>query len=298
MVKELVAYVFSLTYDRDYSSRQKWQLHKILEERTIPFENSSRKQELVDLLEEDDLKKRKQLKIENHTPNKKPRLRTPDIEYNYDRSKLRDQRATPGRVKRPRYEDMNIPDDVLGYFELNFTIPKEEKPKGRTNARQENELFKRNALLNPLTTFHDLYRCHEKGRQGSPTYDGAGYQLDWEKVNRWMKPQAYNKDRMVRNMDKALDKSEKEEALLFRVFFKDKKKLGLDDPYYIKGFVKDHISKDLSIPFHQIGPDEIMKWRDEGFERKSFKEWWKEPNEEELTRIENMEEGGSLRKDL
>ena len=36
---------------------------------------------------------------------RKPRLTTPDLEYDYDRSQLRDPRPTPGRRARPRWDD-------------------------------------------------------------------------------------------------------------------------------------------------------------------------------------------------
>lgn len=47
--------------------------------------------------------------------------------------------------------------------------------------------------MNPLSAFHDLDRCNQKGREGSPTYDSAGFQLDFNKVENWMKPTSYNK---------------------------------------------------------------------------------------------------------
>ncbi|KAH8161814.1 hypothetical protein CIB48_g6435 [Xylaria polymorpha] len=35
----------------------------------------------------------------------RPRLTTPDLEFDYDRSQLRDPRPTPGRTRQPRLEE-------------------------------------------------------------------------------------------------------------------------------------------------------------------------------------------------
>lgn len=42
--------------------------------------------------------------------------------------------------------------------------------------------------MNPAFAFHDIARCYKKGRNGSPTYEDAGFQLDYNKVCDWKKP--------------------------------------------------------------------------------------------------------------
>lgn len=57
-------------------------------------------------------KAKKSTKSNNETSEEnqpKPRLTTPDLEFDYDRSQLRDQRPTPGRKARPRYDCFSIP---------------------------------------------------------------------------------------------------------------------------------------------------------------------------------------------
>ncbi|KAI0426822.1 hypothetical protein F5Y09DRAFT_345265 [Xylaria sp. FL1042] len=160
----------------------------------------------------------------------KPRLTTPDLEFDYDQSQLRDPRPTPGRMRRPRLS---------------------ERPKGRLNAHQKDFLYKEQALLDPAMTFHSLNVCHKNGPHGQPTYDSAGFQLDFEKVAGWMKPTPYSKSRAVLGMQKALARREREKREVFESFF-----VNGDGPVSNAGsvvdYVKDHIPKDLSIPWHQI----------------------------------------------
>jgi hypothetical protein len=86
-----------------------------------------------------------------------------------------------------------------------------------------NSWYAKQALADPSYTFHDLHVCHKKGRNGSPTYDEAGFQLDWDKVDKWMKPQSYSKSRAVNGMNRALERAAKEEKLTYEAFFIDGK---------------------------------------------------------------------------
>ncbi|KAM0543653.1 hypothetical protein ACHAO7_009275 [Fusarium culmorum] len=97
----------------------------------------------------------------------KPTLTEKDLEFDFDHSQIRDPRRTPGRVKRPRYEERDLSEEWLSKFHIpNHKIPHTD----------------------PLYTFYDLHKCHQKGPNGSPTYDSAGFQLDYKKVKDWMKP--------------------------------------------------------------------------------------------------------------
>lgn len=178
-----------------------------------------------------------------------------------------------------------------------FYVPEPENPKGRLSAPQKADLFTQKCLLDPSEPFHDLHVCHRKGREGSPTYDSAGFQLDWEKVDRWMKPKAYNKSRMVTGMENALKRDEREQQKMYELFFVDGKAPGTEG-YMVKDYIKDHVSKDLGIPWHQIGPEQLVEWEKRGFPKQKFEEWWRQPNEEERRRMSNMMSGASLRKDF
>jgi len=114
-------------------------------------------------------KAEKQQQKPDDTVPKKPRLTTPDLEFDYDRSQLRDPRPTPGRKVRPWYEGIDVPEDLKVHLEATCEIPKPQKPAGRLNRVQKNDLFVEEARLNPMRTFHHLYRCLDKGREGSPS---------------------------------------------------------------------------------------------------------------------------------
>lgn len=230
-------------------------------------------------------------------PEPKPRLTTPDLEFDYDRSQLRDPRPTPGRKARPRYNRFDIDKDpsLKAHIENDFTIPQPEKPKGRLNAFIKNDLFQQESLMNPATTFHDLYVCYEKGPRGSPTYDIGGFQLDYDKVCQWKTPKSYNKRSMVNGMQRAVEAGRSQEGQIAALFFTDganEKTKGM----YIIEHVRDHVSKDIGIPYHQIVVDKVKEWREKGFEPFDYESWWKEPNEVEKKRMSKMTMGSKLRK--
>nr|RBQ95934.1 hypothetical protein FVER53263_08480 [Fusarium verticillioides] len=135
----------------------------------------------------------------------KPTLTEKDLEFDFDHSQIRDPRATPGRVKRPRYEERELSEEFLSKFH----IPKH-----------------RNKHTDPLYSFYDLHRCHRESPDGSPTYDSAGFQLDYEKVAKWMKPVAYNKKSMVNGMERHLKRVEEETKKIYNCFFIDGKASG------------------------------------------------------------------------
>ncbi|KAI6082176.1 hypothetical protein F4821DRAFT_219040 [Hypoxylon rubiginosum] len=224
---------------------------------------------------------------------RKPRLTTPDLEFDYDREQLRDPRPTPGRVKRPRLEDH----ELTAEFKRRFYIPGQEKPKGRLSAYEKEKLHKDNALMDPTYVFHDLHVCHKKGRNGSPTYDAAGFRLDWKKVDEWMRPQPYNKNRILKGVEKAQERHQREKREIYDLFFVDGKGPELE-PTLVLDYVKDHVSKDLGVPWHQIGPKQLVEWEKRGFPKQKAEEWWRMPNEEEQKRMLKMLGGASLRKDL
>lgn len=231
-------------------------------------------------------------------PDGRPFILASDLEFDFDRSQLRDPRTTPGRKRRPRYSPFELDHEqkaLKEHLEATYHIPEVEKPKGRLNAFQKNELFGKNALINPMHSFHHLHVCHEKGRDGSPTYDEAGFELDWYKVDDWMRPKPYSKSKMVNGMERALDRKQKEEDEMFKLFFKDGK---YSNGAMVRDFVQDQISKDLGIPWHQIGPKLVKTWRDKGFEPVDYLTWWEEPNKVERDRMMKMHSGCVNRKDL
>ena len=225
----------------------------------------------------------------NVKPEAKPRLTTPDLEFDYDRTQLRDQRATPGRVKRARMREYDLTEE----FKQRFEIPKPVKPKGRLSRLEKDELFREESRLNPSATFQDLYICHGKGPDGSPTYDTAGFALDWHKVDNWMKPKPYNKKAMINGMERSLKRGATAREQMYSIFFTDGRA-----PDEAEDYMKDQVSKDLGIPWHQIGVPELRMWEEKGFQKQSAEEWWHPPNKEERKRMGQMHSGCLLRKHL
>lgn len=113
---------------------------------------------------------------ENYDSNKK-RLSRKDLEFDWDRTQLRDPRLTPGREVPPRRETAD--------------------------------------------TFHELYVCYDKGPQGSPTYDRSGFQLDYNKVAKWMRPVSSipRGRRMAERVDRVLKKHADDMNKMMALFF-------------------------------------------------------------------------------
>lgn len=100
-------------------------------------------------------------------------------------------------------------------------------------------------------------------------------------------------------MERALEAQEKEKREIFDLFFqKDHQPRKDSNSTFLMEIIKDQISKDLGVPWHQIGTRHAKMWRDRGFEPVSFETWYREPNEVEKQRMRNMLGGASLRKDL
>ncbi|KAI1346472.1 hypothetical protein F5Y01DRAFT_297839 [Xylaria sp. FL0043] len=264
-----------------------------------PAPKRGAKRQSTDATEAEGSKRTKKSKLAEPDDSKeeeKQRLTTPDLEFDYDRSQLRDPRPTPGRVRRPRLDELELTDE----FRQRFSMPGPERPKGRLNAFQRGPPSKEQTLQDPSNIHHDLHVCYKKGPRGRPTYDTAGFQLDFKKVAEWMKPKPYNKSRMVGAMEKSVARRRREEQKVFEIFFVDGDGPDSDGILhtFVMEYVKDHISKDLGVPWHQIDAKRAREWQERGFEKKKFSEWWHEPNKEEQKRMMKMEAGSSLRKDL
>lgn len=238
------------------------------------------------------------VKVEEDEPAPtKPRLTTPDLEFDYDRSQLRDPRPTPGRVRRPRNDEFDLKRELGEDWREQYHIPKAPKPPGRLNAWQKDQMSREQSMLDPSAMFHNSHICLRKGKDGSPTYDCAGFQLDWAKVEDNKRPRAYNKKRIMRAMDRSLERGEMERRGLQEIFFVDGKRPQTSCPD-MEMYIKDHISKDLGVPWHQIHVEQAREWEKRGFPKVDPDVWWREPNAVEQKRMLKMLSGASLRKDL
>ncbi|KAF4338907.1 adenine nucleotide alpha hydrolase [Fusarium beomiforme] len=157
-----------------------------------------------------------------------------------------DLKPDTGRVKRPRYEERELSEELL-----KFHIPK---------CRYKH--------TDPLHTFYDLYRCYHKGPGGSSTYDSAGFQLDYKKVADWMKPRAYNKKTMVNGMERRLKKGDEERKEIYGTFFVDGKgPQGEEGRTQMMDQIKGQVPKDLRVPWHQNDSKRLKEWEDKEFEK-------------------------------
>ncbi|TRX88848.1 hypothetical protein FHL15_010307 [Xylaria flabelliformis] len=196
---------------------------------------------------------------ESSTVEQRQRLTTTDLEFDYDQSQLRDPRPTPGRVRRPRLQGREVTDEL----KRQFFIPKLERPKGRFNRFRMEKFDQEQVLLDPAHAFHDSYVCYTNGPRGPPTYDSAGFQLDFEKVADSRDPKSYRD--FMRGLGEA-----HEERDLFETFFDPLDQPGTNHRNTVKPYVKDHISKDLGVPWHQINAQYTREWLQRGFRKRSF----------------------------
>lgn len=115
-----------------------------------------------------------------------------------------------------------------------------------------------------------------------------------------MKPVTYNKKSMVNGMERHINRVEEETKKIYNIFFADGKgPEGEEGSTQVMHQIKDQVSKDLRVPWHQIDPKQLKKWEDQGFAEVDADKWWHRPNQVERDRFMKMLLGGaSLRKDL
>ncbi|KAF5620164.1 hypothetical protein F52700_11484 [Fusarium sp. NRRL 52700] len=146
----------------------------------------------------------------------KPTLTEKDLEFDFDHSRIRDPRVTPGRVKRPRYEEREL-------------------------------------------------------------------------IAKWMKSVAYNKKSMVNGMERHLKRIEDETKKIYDCSFIDGKgPVGEMGSTLDMDQIKDQVSKNLGVPWHQIDPKQLQKWEDQGFAKVDADKWWRRPNQVERDRFMKM----------
>ncbi|KAF2992979.1 hypothetical protein E8E13_000109 [Curvularia kusanoi] len=236
----------------------------------------------------------------------KPRLSTPDLEFDFDRSLLRDPRPTPGRVARPRYDELHIPNDILTHLKKTRVFPKVTKPKGRLSEAQNDAFEIEQALANPLDFSHAMYKCLSKGREGSPTVDEAGFVMDYDKVYAAMNGSFPERGSMewdsnYEDYEQMLDDDEREEKEFLKAFLIDPAKLKKRhdlNPGNVIFYMKDQVSKDLGVPWHQINLQRMSEWKSRGFPRVKFDTWWRDPTKEEDRRMMKIMTGSDHRKYL
>ncbi|EHK96527.1 putative SWI/SNF-related matrix-associated actin-dependent regulator of chromatin subfamily A member 3-like 1 [Glarea lozoyensis 74030] len=174
-------------------------------------------------------------------------------------------------------------------------------PKGnkvRKSFQEKEDEYGQEILKRPDHAFHELHVCYQKGPKGSPTYDKAGFELDYKEVAKWMAPKAYDKSAMMRAMDRAIESSEKKEEAMKRIFF-EPGAAPVEGPESFRdvGFWVDRVSKDLNVPWHRVGVKEFEIWEKKGFRKAKRGEFaYANATMEEKERISRLGEGRYLRK--
>jgi len=105
---------------------------------------------------------------------------------------------------------------------------------------------------------------------------------------------------MVNGMERHLKRVEEETKKIYVIFLADGKgPEGEEGSTQVMHQIKDQVSKDLGVPWHQIDPKQLKKWEDQGFAEVDADKWWHRLNQVERDRFMKMLLGGaSLRKDL
>lgn len=191
--------------------------------------------------------------------------------------------TTPGRYGPIKPERFDVKPDIKPF-------KGESGHKVRKTAYEKDEEYRKLARDNEDHVFHELHVCFDKGPKGSPTYDKQGFILDYNKVADWMKPTPYNKQRMMRGMDKALEKSHQDEKAMAELFFEPGQTLTAN-----KMFWQDRVSKDLRVPWHKIEVKHFKQWVNKGFPKAKSADYENIPDAER-TRVMDLLSGASLRK--
>lgn len=135
-----------------------------------------------------------------------------------------------------------------------------------------------------------MYVCLKKGPNGSPTYDKAGFRLDYHKVEKTMRPRAYNKKAIVDGMQRTLDREEKEAEKMSAIFFKGGKAPKGSEGKYAIELLKDKVSKDLGIAWHKVTSAKVEQWSKQGYPKENPRDYIRSTvTEEEKKRFSSLE---------
>lgn len=141
-----------------------------------------------------------------------------------------------------------------------------------------------------------MYACFKKGPDGRPTYDKAGFLLDYRKVADRMRPRGYNKKAIMNGMDRAIRQAEEEKEKMCAIFFRGGKP-PKDGGKHTVDLIKDKVSKDLGIAWHKITPTKVKYWAERGFPKENPRDYaGSTVTAEERKRFHSLQEGSKLRK--
>ncbi|KAI1624352.1 hypothetical protein EDD37DRAFT_650232 [Exophiala viscosa] len=235
---------------------------------------------------------------EGYTNTKKPRNPSRrDLEFDWDRTQLRDPRLTPCRMLPPRRDEKDLTEEEKAFFK--GPTPEWLKGKTRLSRADKDKIFEEEIRNIIAHSSHEKYVCYDKGPNGSPTYDQSGFQFDYFRVAEWMKPMRVNKNRAqrVRKQERHFKKHADDLDRINALFFLDGQGPSKGENNYVELLIKDKVSKDLGIPFHHIGVAEVEEWARRGFPKQDPRAYVAATmTEEEKKRLLFLLRGASLRK--
>lgn len=101
-----------------------------------------------------------------------------------------------------------------------------------------------------------------RGPRGPPVYDEMGFELDYGKCAG--SSSMPSKSTMLNNMDRMMDKHDREDEVKRRVMGWTQAQVKACDDWALN----DRISRDLNIPFHKVTIDKFEEWAEKGFKVK------------------------------
>jgi hypothetical protein len=155
--------------------------------------------------------------------------------------------------------------------------------------------YTQSILDNPDHSFHDLHICFNKGPNGSPTYDRAGFQLDYDAVVHWMNPSYVCKPNYAKE-DTSYDQQIRDWKRMAKIFFEpgaaptDREVL-----FRMSDYWRDRVSKDLGIPWHKVWVKDFEDWEKWGFPKAKRGEY-QSPTQQGKDRMSKIHGGSALRK--
>lgn len=204
-----------------------------------------------------------------------------------------DRRPTPGRIINPRavnehgavpIPSRGKPEDWPAARDPHYSnrsyqhrdehgrmVDNDDAPQGppmklgRSNNPARQQWENDQCLNDPNKTFHCLHLCYRRGPNGPPTYDSAGFQLDYQKVVKWFCPMP--EKRASRRMGwirmlQASEKKEQETQTIISLFFRESERpeRRVESTDIVMDAIRDRVSKDLGIMLHEVGLPQIRDW--------------------------------------
>ncbi len=176
----------------------------------------------------------------------------------------------------------------------------EEKPRKKRKTQGEiwEEEHPRGSDQDP---FKHIHNCVDKGRDGSPTYDESGFELDYDKCLEWCKPMSRSKLKPTLAEEKRfgdyIEKKEKEEKRMAELVgdanFDGKS--GLDKCIKVEVY-KERVRNDLGKKTYHVTIQDFEDWHKKGFRAKTEEFDIENMDPERKQKLTDYMTGASLRK--